>query len=56
MTSICQTLTALMQDERGATMIEYGLIAALLGIAIVGALSTLGTNLGKLFNNVSGNF
>jgi pilus assembly protein Flp/PilA len=50
-----RTLDAALKDENGATMIEYGLIAALLGIAIVGALSTLGTNLGKLFNNVAGN-
>ena len=46
---------ALLADEQGATAIEYGLIAALIAIAAVGAMTTLGTNLGKLFNNVAGN-
>jgi pilus assembly protein Flp/PilA len=45
----------LLADERGATMIEYGLIAALLGVVLVASLTTLGSNLGKVFNNVSGN-
>ena len=48
-------LTALVKDENGATAIEYGLIAALIAVAAVGAMTTLGTNLGKLFNNVAGN-
>ena len=48
-------LTALVKDESGATAIEYGLIAALIAVAAVGAMTTLGTNLGKLFNNVAGN-
>jgi pilus assembly protein Flp/PilA len=51
-----QIMRKLLDDERGATMIEYGLIAALLGIAIVSSLSSLGSNMGKLFNNISGNF
>jgi pilus assembly protein Flp/PilA len=45
----------LLKDESGATAIEYGLIAALIAVAAVGAMTTLGTNLGKLFNNVAGN-
>ena len=48
-------VTALVKDESGATAIEYGLIAALIAVAAVGAMTTLGTNLGKLFNNVAGN-
>jgi pilus assembly protein Flp/PilA len=48
-------LSALIKDESGATAIEYGLIAALIAVAAVGAMTTLGTNLGKLFNNVAGN-
>ena len=39
--------------ESGATAIEYGLIASLIGVAIIGAVTTVGTNLGKTFNNVS---
>ena len=41
------------QDESGATAIEYGLIAALIGVAIVGGARAIGTNLGSVFNNIS---
>ena len=41
-------------DESGATAIEHGLIAALVSIAIIGALTKLGTKLGTNFNHVSG--
>ena len=34
-----------MRDESGATAIEYGLIAGLVAVVIVGALTTMGTNL-----------
>jgi pilus assembly protein Flp/PilA len=42
-----------IKDESGATAIEYGLIAALIAVAIIGALRTLGTNLGTTFTGVS---
>jgi pilus assembly protein Flp/PilA len=41
------------KDESGATAIEYGLIAALIGVAIVGGARAVGSNLGGLFNNIS---
>ena len=41
------------RDDSGATAIEYGLIAALLAVAIVGAVATVGTNLSALFNSVA---
>jgi pilus assembly protein Flp/PilA len=41
-----------MNDESGATAIEYGLIAALVGVAIITALGTLKTGLTTVFNNV----
>ena len=41
-----------VKDESGATAIEYGLIAALISIAIIGGARTLGTNIGATFNNV----
>ncbi len=50
-----RTIRKLINDEFGATAIEYGLIAALIAVAAVGAMTTLGSNLGKLFNNVAGN-
>jgi pilus assembly protein Flp/PilA len=40
-------------DENGATAIEYGLIAALIAVAIVAGVSSVGGSLEKTFNNVS---
>jgi len=41
------------KDESGATAIEYGLIAALISVVIIGVLSTLGTNLNTKFTKIS---
>jgi pilus assembly protein Flp/PilA len=41
------------KDESGATAIEYGLIAALISVVIIGVLSTIGTNLSAKFNEIS---
>jgi pilus assembly protein Flp/PilA len=43
---------AFIRNEEGATAIEYGLIAALIAVVIIGALSTIGTNLTTAFNTV----
>ena len=40
----------LMKDESGATAIEYGLIAALISVALIGGASTLGTQLDLTFD------
>ncbi len=40
-------------NESGATAIEYGLIAALIAVAIIGAVSALGTQTAGTFNDVS---
>ena len=40
------------KDESGATAIEYGLIAALIAVVIITALTTLGTNLKATLTNV----
>ena len=40
-------------DEQGATAIEYGLIAAIVGIGIVVGLGALRDGLNNLFNNVN---
>lgn len=42
-----------IQDEAGATAIEYGLIAALIAVVIITALATVGTNLSTAFNKVA---
>jgi len=46
-------LTNLIGHKKGATAIEYGLIAALVAVAAVGAMSNLGSQLKKTFNNTS---
>ncbi len=42
------------KDEKGATAIEYGLIAALVSIAAILAMQALGTSLTNMFTSVSG--
>jgi len=46
-------LKAFMKDESGATMIEYGLVAALVSVAAIIALQILGAQLQIIFNTVS---
>ena len=43
-----------LRNNRGATAIEYGLIAALISVAAITAMSKIGTKLGNTFNNVAG--
>ena len=50
-----QFIRKMLKNEKGATAIEYGLIAALIAVAAIGAMSSLGGNLKNTFNNVSGN-
>lgn len=42
----------IVRDEQGATAIEYGLIAALIAVAAITAMSALGTTLSGTFSNV----
>jgi pilus assembly protein Flp/PilA len=44
----------LLKDESGATAIEYGLIAALVSVAAITALTAMGSSLRTMFNTVSG--
>jgi pilus assembly protein Flp/PilA len=41
-----------VQNESGATAIEYGLIVALIAVVIITAVTTIGTNLNTAFNSV----
>ncbi|MGA3402010.1 MAG: Flp family type IVb pilin [Acetobacteraceae bacterium] len=45
---------ALKTDRRGVTMLEYGLIAALIAAVCVGAVTTLGTDISNTFSAVAG--
>lgn len=42
-----------VKSESGVTAIEYGLIAALVAVAIILGITAVGTNLGKLFTSIS---
>jgi len=47
------TIKKLLSNEDGATAIEYGLIAALIAVAAVTIMGTVGTNLSNTFNTIA---
>ncbi len=47
-------LKSFIADEDGATAIEYGLIAALISVAIITAVMNVGTNLNSTFGKIEG--
>jgi pilus assembly protein Flp/PilA len=53
-TCFAQSLAAVSKDRRGVTAIEYGLIAALIALAIITAVTLTGTNLKAVFNAIAG--
>ena len=52
-TRAADALSRFVDKESGATAIEYGLLAALIAVVIVGVVTTLGTNLNTKFQSVS---
>jgi pilus assembly protein Flp/PilA len=50
-----KTIIRLIKDESGATAIEYGLIAALISLAIIVAAGAIGTNLDTTFSAIASN-
>jgi pilus assembly protein Flp/PilA len=44
-----------MRDDRGATAIEYGLIAGLIALVVIGAMSAVFSGIGAQFNNIGAN-
>jgi pilus assembly protein Flp/PilA len=48
-----QLLSRFGSEETGVTAIEYGLIAALIAVVIIGAVAAVGTNLSGVFSTVS---
>jgi pilus assembly protein Flp/PilA len=46
------SFTSMIRDEDGASMVEYGLLVALIALVALGAVSALGINLSTLFTNV----
>ena len=53
MNAIRKTLRRLPKDQKGATAIEYGLIVALIAIAMMGGLRALGGGAGGMWSNIS---
>ena len=49
-----KTFVKFAKNESGATAIEYGLIASLIALIIIGGLTAVGTSLSSTFNTVSG--
>ena len=47
------TIMAILKNESGATAIEYGLIAALVSVAAIAALGTMGSSLKQMFQTVA---
>lgn len=47
------TLKSMLRDDEGATMVEYGLLVALIALVALAAVKTLGTNLSGLFSTVA---
>jgi pilus assembly protein Flp/PilA len=48
-----QILAKLLRDENGATAIEYGLIAALISVVIIAAVTLVGSNLSTTVNSIA---
>ena len=46
-------LSRLLRDDSGATAIEYGLIAALISVVIITAVTLVGTRLSSVFNSIA---
>lgn len=56
MKKIQQLVVNLTREESGQDLIEYALIAALIALAAIGAMSTLGSEIGNEFNSVGSSF
>ena len=48
-------LLKMLSNNRGATAIEYGLLAALIAVAVIGGMKAVGTQLNTTYTNVSTN-
>ena len=53
--TMLRLIKSLKRNEKGVTMLEYALIAALVAIAAVTILATLGTTVSSVFSNVNAN-
>ncbi|MFY9632973.1 MAG: Flp family type IVb pilin [Candidatus Cybelea sp.] len=49
-----KTLKSMIRDDEGATMVEYGLLVALIALVAIVGVRALGTSVSTLFNTVAG--
>ena len=54
MMQLIQKLVRPVQNIEGATAIEYGLLAALISVVMIGTATTVGTNLSAVFGSIAG--
>ncbi len=54
LTAMSATVRRFLSDQSAATAIEYGLIASLIGVAIILGATALGTNLNATFQGIAG--
>jgi pilus assembly protein Flp/PilA len=55
MSAFIRILKWLHNDERGASLVEYGLLVALIALAVIASLNVVGTNLNVLFDQIGSN-
>ncbi len=53
MLTFIQVIRNFLSDEEGVTAIEYALIAALIAVAIIAAVTLVGTDIAAIFTNIS---
>ncbi len=54
MTKLLAASTKLVRDEEGASLVEYGLLLALIAVVCIGAVTILGTSISGMLNSLSG--
>ncbi|WP_233193342.1 Flp family type IVb pilin [Cryobacterium sp. Y29] len=54
-TKIQALMNSMRSDEEGATAVEYGLMVSLIAVAVIAAVTLIGTNLNNIFAEVSNN-
>lgn len=54
-TRLGDSMRAFIRDESGATAMEYALIATLISVAIIGAATTMGSNLNNVWTTLANN-
>lgn len=50
------TLVSMIRDDEGATMVEYGIMVALIAAVCIAVVTTLGQNVNNAFSNVNASF